>query len=41
MSELVIAIHEAVAPFNQLFYICSMVAAASIILTTIIAKQGE
>ena len=42
MSELAIAIHAAVSPFNQIFYVVCMAAAASIILTTIKAnKQGE
>ena len=41
MSELAISIHAAVSPFNQIFYVVCMAAAASIILTTIKAKQGE
>ena len=42
MSELAIAIHAAVSPFNQIFYVVCMAAAATIILTTIKAnKQGE
>jgi hypothetical protein len=41
MSELVIAIYEAVSPFNEIFNVVCMAAAASIMLATIIAKQGE
>lgn len=42
MSELVIAIHEAVQPLSQIFYICCMLAASALILSTIIVnKQGE
>jgi len=42
MSELVIAIHEAVSPFNQVFNACCLSAAASIMIAMIkISKQGE
>jgi len=38
MSELMIAIHEAVAPFNQVFYVCCLTAAATLMLFTIKIK---
>lgn len=41
MQELMIAIHEAVAPFNQVFYACCVISAICIILTTYKANQGK
>jgi len=42
MSEIFIAIHEAVAPIAQIFYITSMTAAAGFIILSIkLSKQGE
>lgn len=38
MSELMIAIHEAVAPFNQVFYACCLTSAAALMLFTIKIK---
>jgi len=42
MTELFIAIHEAVAPFNQIFYVLSSLAAASFLIWTIMLNiKGE
>tara|TARA_Y100000114_G_C11756580_1_gene327172 strand:- start:1941 stop:2072 length:132 start_codon:yes stop_codon:yes gene_type:complete len=40
MIELMIALHEGVQPFKQMFYVCCFISAVLILLTTTKAKQG-
>ena len=41
MIEMMIAIHEAVAPFREMFYACCISSAAAIMIFTIKIKLGE